>query len=116
MSAPERPEADVAAGPRLDLPEPPDLHRLRRRIDALDRRIVALLNERAALALAVGRAKRAAGWAAVRDVERERDVLDRVAAANAGPLPEADLRAIYERIIAASRALEADRNGLDEEA
>ncbi|MCL6650360.1 MAG: chorismate mutase [Chloroflexi bacterium] len=48
------------------------MRRLRRRIDALDRRIVALLNERAALAVAVGRAKRAAGWAAIRDLERER--------------------------------------------
>jgi chorismate mutase/prephenate dehydratase len=116
VSRAERPETIAAAGPRVDVPEPPDLRRLRRRIDALDRRIVALLNERAALAVAVGRAKRAAGWAAIRDLERERDVLDRVAAANAGPLSEADLRAIYERIIAASRALEADRNGLDEEA
>lgn len=96
--------------------EPPELRRLRRRIDALDRRIVALLNERAKLALAVGQAKRAAGWRAVRDFERERDVLDRVAAANTGPLPEAALLAVYRRVIAATRALEARRNGLDEEA
>ncbi len=96
--------------------EPFELRRLRRRIDALDRRIVALLNERARLALAVGRAKRAAGWRAVRDTERERDVLERVAAANAGPLPEAALLAVYRRVIAATRALEARRNGLDEEA
>lgn len=96
--------------------EPPELRRLRRRIDALDRRIVALLNERAKLALAVGQAKRAAGWRAVRDLERERDVLDRVAAANSGPLPEAALLAVYRRVIAATRALEARRNGLDEEA
>lgn len=96
-------------------PETSELRQLRRRIDAVDRRIVALLNERASLAIAVGRAKRAAGWRAVRDPDRERDVLDRIVAANAGPLPEDELRAVYRRIIAASRALEADHNGLAEE-
>ncbi len=43
--------------------ETPELRRLRHRIDALDRRIVALLNERAELARDVGRAKTRAGAA-----------------------------------------------------
>ncbi len=111
MTRPDQPPSQ-----RPDRPESPELRALRRRIDALDRRIVALLNERAKLALAVGRAKRAAGWQAVRDREREEDVLDRVAASNGGPLPEGDVLAIYQRIIAATRALEARQNGLDEEA
>ncbi|HWP62128.1 MAG TPA: chorismate mutase [Candidatus Binatia bacterium] len=115
-SAAEPQAMGQAGSARSEAPEPPELRRLRRRIDALDRRIVALLNERAKLALAVGQAKRAAGWRAVRDLERERDVLDRVAAANTGPLPEAALLAVYRRVIAATRALEARRNGLDEEA
>ncbi|HYU48843.1 MAG TPA: chorismate mutase [Candidatus Limnocylindria bacterium] len=84
------------------------MRRLRRRIDALDRRIVALLNERAALGRDVGRAKSEAGWRAIRDGERERDVLLRVAMANGGPMPQADLLAIYRRLIAATRALEVD--------
>ena len=41
--------------------ETPELRRLRKRIDALDRKIVGLLNERAALGREVGRAKLAAG-------------------------------------------------------
>ena len=41
--------------------ETPELRRLRRKIDALDRRLVALLNERAELAREAGRAKYAAG-------------------------------------------------------
>jgi chorismate mutase/prephenate dehydratase len=86
--------------------EPLDVARLRRRIDALDRRIVGLLNERAELGREVGRAKKAAGGRAVRDVEREREVLLRVALANLGPLAQADLLAIYRRLIAATRALE----------
>jgi chorismate mutase / prephenate dehydratase len=84
-----------------------ELRRLRRRIDALDRRIVALLNERAELGRAVGREKAVAGRRAVRDVEREREVLLRVTMANTGPLPQADLLALYRRLIAANRALEA---------
>lgn len=94
-------------------PEPPELARLRRRIDALDRRIVALLNERAELGRQVGQAKQAAGRRAVRDLEREREVLLRVALANLGPLAQADLLVIYRRLIAATRALEARdrRNG-----
>ena len=87
-------------------PETPELRRLRRRIDALDRRLVALLNERAELARETGRAKRAAGRRAIRDTEREREVLLRVTMANAGPLPQADLLALYRRLMAATRALE----------
>ena len=87
--------------------ETPELARLRQRIDALDRKIVGLLNERADLAREVGREKVAAGRRAVRDAEREREVLLRVTMANSGPIPQADLLAIYRRLIAATRALEA---------
>lgn len=87
--------------------EPVELRRLRGRIDALDRRIVGLLNERAELAREVGRAKAAAGRRAIRDVEREREVLLRVTMANQGPLPQADLLALYRRLMVATRALEA---------
>lgn len=82
------------------------MRRLRRRIDALDRKIVALLNERAELGRAVGREKAAAGRRAIRDIEREREVLLRVTMANAGPTPQADLLTVYRRLIAVSRALE----------
>ena len=84
-----------------------ELRRLRRRIDILDRRIVALLNERAGLALETGRAKAAAGQRAIRDLDREREVLIRVAVTNAGPMPQADLLALYRRLFAATRSLEA---------
>jgi chorismate mutase/prephenate dehydratase len=87
-------------------PETLELRRLRLRIDALDRRIVALLNERAELAREVGVAKTAAGRRSIRDGEREREVLLRVTMANQGPLPQADLLALYRRLIAATRALE----------
>ncbi|CAN5476232.1 hypothetical protein BH20CHL7_BH20CHL7_16390 [soil metagenome] len=87
-------------------PETAELRRLRRRIDALDRRIVAMLNERASLAREAGQTKTAAGRRAIRDAEREREVLLRVSMANEGPLPQADLLALYRRLFAATRALE----------
>lgn len=88
-------------------PETAELRRLRQRINALDRKIVALLNERAELAREVGRAKEASGRRAIRDDEREREVLLRVTMANQGPMPQADLLALYRRLMAATRALEA---------
>ena len=84
-----------------------ELRRLAKRIDALDRRLVAMLNERAELAREAGRAKRAAGYRAIRDAEREREVLLRVTMANQGPLRQADLLALYRRLMVATRALEA---------
>jgi len=98
-------EAGQQGGRRTD--EPAELRRLRRRIDALDRRIVRLLNERAQLARDVGRAKAGDGRRAVRDSEREREVLLRVTMTNDGPTPQADLLAIYRRLFAVARSLEA---------
>lgn len=94
-----------------------DLERIRDDIDALDVQIVALLNARGALGRTAGRAKALAGRRAIHDPEREREVLLRVAMANPGPLPQADLLSIYRRIVAATRGLESrdrshdDRSG-----
>ena len=96
------------------VPESAELRRLRRRIDVLDRRIVALLNERARVAREAGRAKTEAGRRAIRDADREREILLRVSMANEGPMPQADLLALYRRLFVATRALEArdrDRGG-----
>lgn len=99
-------------------PETAELRRLRRKIDALDRRLVVLLNERAELGRDVGREKRRAGFRAIRDAEREREVLLRVSMANTGPLAQADLLALYRRLMSATLALEtrdrrAGRDGAD---
>ncbi|HEY4188950.1 MAG TPA: chorismate mutase [Candidatus Limnocylindrales bacterium] len=93
-----------------------DLARIRDDIDTLDLRIVALLNERAALGRSAGHAKRLAGRRAVHDPEREREVLLRVAMGNEGPLAQADLLSIYRRIVAVTRTLETrdrHRDGRD---
>ncbi len=90
-----------------------ELEALRARIDELDRAIVERLNERARLALEAGRLKAAAGRDGVRDPEREREVLLRVAMANEGPLPQADLVEIYRLVIEAVVALEERQRSED---
>ncbi len=57
---------------------------LRERIDAIDHAIVALLNERAQIALEIGRVKEQTGRRTVRDSQRETEVLERVTSASAG--------------------------------
>jgi chorismate mutase len=98
-----------------DRSETPAMRRGRRRIDAIDRRIVALLNERTRLGLEIGVAKAADGRL-VRDPHREREVLLRVAAANDGPLPQADLLGLYRRLMATMRRLESGARRREREA
>ncbi len=83
----------------------PDLTQCRERIDAIDDQLVELLNQRAAIALEVGQAKASDGGA-VFVPHREQEVLTRVAARNAGPLPDACLQAIWREIMSGSLALE----------
>ena len=91
-----------------------ELEQIRDLIDQLDVRIVALLNERGSLGRAAGRAKAVAGRRAIHDPDREREVLLRVAMANPGPLPQADLVSIYRRIVSATRGLESRDRGYDD--
>ena len=80
-----------------------DIARHRADIDALDEQIVALLNERARHAAAIGKLK---GNGGVYRPEREAQVLRRVSAANGGPLANAALGRLFTEIMSACRALE----------
>jgi chorismate mutase/prephenate dehydratase len=82
-----------------------NIREYRRRIDALDEEIVRLLNERAECALLIFEDKRKNDQA-VYVPDRERQVLEKVAAAGRGPLSPAAVRAIYREIISACRAAE----------
>lgn len=79
---------------------------LRERIDAIDHEIVALLNERAQIALEIGRVKQVTGRRTVRDATREAEVLERVTHASAGLFPEPELVALYRKLIAATRRVQ----------
>ena len=84
-----------------------ELARIRDRIDALDRGSWRCSTSAPSWRATPGGRRRVAGRRAIRDAEREREVLLRVAMANAGPLPQADLLSIYRRLMPATRTLEA---------
>jgi chorismate mutase / prephenate dehydratase len=99
-------EPTVDASMKRERRESIELARLRTEIDELDRRIVGLINQRNELVRAVGHEKLALGRRWVRDRDREREVLLRVSISNEGPTPQADLLAIFRRLIQSARALE----------
>ena len=82
-----------------------DLTDLRNKIDGIDARIVRLLNDRAQVSLAVGKAKINSNKG-IYAPERERQVFDRVKALNHGPMTDAALEVVYREIMSASIALE----------
>ena len=84
-----------------------NLTQLRETIDAIDGRLLALLNERALLAQEIGRIKERNGRP-VYAPERAEQLMRRLVARNAGPLEEQAIRAIYREIMSASLALEKD--------
>jgi chorismate mutase/prephenate dehydratase len=81
---------------------------LRREIDAIDARILDLLNERLALARRIGAYKTALGHPIV-DRAREERMLQDLARRNPGPLGEDGLKRIYTEIVGAARQIQAPR-------
>ncbi|MDR2892923.1 MAG: chorismate mutase [Deltaproteobacteria bacterium] len=82
-----------------------ELARLRLDIDLLDGQLLALLNERAKVSLAVGRLKKRQGQA-VADPERERRLLEALLAKNSGPLSVRQVESIYQVLFAVSKELQ----------
>lgn len=85
-----------------------NLGEIRKRIDAIDSRLIELLNKRADLVHEVGLVKKRDGQA-IYAPEREETLLKALAEKNAelgGRLPEKAIRAIYREIMSASYALE----------
>lgn len=83
-----------------------DLSALRQAIDALDAQLLQLLNQRAALAQEVGQWKAAQGDTVFYRPERERQVLERVAAHNPGPLSDNEVKRLFREIMSSCLALE----------
>jgi|ERR1700687_3679910 len=82
-----------------------DISDWRKKIDDLDRKLAALLNERAAAAVEIGRLKRNTSLP-IYEPEREREVITNVQRSNTGPLTERDLGQIYERIMDVMRSIQ----------
>ncbi len=85
---------------------PPELLALREQIDALDRDLLTLLNQRAAVALKVGEVKKKEGSVTFRP-EREAQVIDGLKAVNQGPLSSDSVAPIWREIMSACRSLES---------
>ncbi|WP_309384484.1 prephenate dehydratase [Cerasicoccus frondis] len=82
-----------------------DLTPVREKIDAIDREIIAKLNERFRLAHEVAQVKLEAGLP-IYHPGREEALMRKLSQVNTGPLSEAGMRAIYREIISAMIALE----------
>jgi chorismate mutase len=77
----------------------------RRRIDEIDKRLVELLNERSKCALEIGHLKQEAKIPLYQP-DREKDVLSNAENNNRGPLSDAAIRRLFERIIDEARSAE----------
>ena len=84
-----------------------DIEDWRKKIDELDRTLVALISERARAAVEIGKLKRNTSMP-IYEPDRERVVFQNVQEANPGPLPGRDLVRIYERIIDVMRNIQKE--------
>ena len=90
-----------------------DLEGWRRRIDEIDQQLLKLLNERSRCAVEIGHIKKTMKQPAWQP-EREMEILRNVVRSNPGPLDDAAIRRLFERIIDEARSLERhvmDRGG-----
>jgi chorismate mutase-like protein len=84
------------------------LDHCRDQIDNVDRRIVALLNERTLVVHNIGRVKKEAGLP-IYEPRREDQVFANIKEANLGPLTPEAVRRIFERIIDEMRTIQRVR-------
>ena len=77
----------------------------RRRIDEIDKKLVELLNERSQCALEIGRIKQESNIPLYQP-DRESEVLANAESENKGPLTDAAIRRLFERIIDEARSAE----------
>ena len=82
-----------------------ELEKCRVLVDDVDRRIVALLNERTSVVQDIGRVKRQTQMP-IYEPKREDQVFANISASNRGPLTEEAVRRIFERIIDEMRMIQ----------
>jgi chorismate mutase-like protein len=82
-----------------------DIAEWRVKIDELDRKLVELLNQRAQAAQEIGKLKRNTNMP-IYEPDREKIIFENVRKVNKGPLPDSELRHVYERIIDVMRKIQ----------
>jgi len=82
---------------------------LRKQIDEIDQKLVELISQRGAAALLIGQEKSALNRL-VQDPLREDEVFKHVTQLNPGPLPDEELRQIFESLVAACSRLQKEQS------
>jgi len=82
---------------------------LRKRIDLMDDVLLRVFNERARIALEIGRVKKGLGLP-VFDPGREKRIFARMKVDNPGPLDDGAVVRLFERVVDESRRLERIRS------
>ena len=90
-----------------DTPES-QLAACRERIDDIDRRLVALLNERTTVVERIGQVKKEAQMP-IYEPKREDAVYANIAAHNGGPMPNDAVQRVFERIMDEMRKIQRER-------
>lgn len=80
----------------------------RKKIDLLDLKLLALLNERTEVVEEIGRIKRTLSLP-IYEPRREDEVFHNVLAANSGPLSAEAVKRVFERIIDEMRNIQRDK-------
>ncbi|MBJ6723805.1 chorismate mutase [Geomesophilobacter sediminis] len=84
------------------------IDQIRENIDRLDGELLRIFNERAQLALEIGKIKKQRGLP-VYDPSREKKIFMRMTQENPGPLDDEAIVRLFERVIDESRRLERIR-------
>lgn len=86
---------------------------LRNDIDQIDQKILELLNQRAGLVEKVGEWK-IANTKPIKDLNREKFIIDRIKQLNQGPLPEKIVADFFENLIKTFRTWEQDKSTISQ--
>lgn len=84
-----------------------EMDKLRQQIDALDRQLVDMLNDRAKLANKIGELKKTLALP-VYNPKRETEVMQNVMTHSKGPMEPSAIKRLFERIIDETRRLERE--------
>jgi chorismate mutase len=80
---------------------------LRQRMDAIDDELLRLFNERAKVALEIGRVKKDLGLP-IYVPSREEQIITRIQQENPGPLSPTSITRLYQQLFQESKALEEE--------
>ena len=84
------------------------LEECRKRIDAVDLQLLALLNERTRIVEEIGRIKQVLSLP-IYEPRREDQVFSNVLNHNPGPMPQDSVKRVFERIIDEMRTIQRDK-------